>query len=180
MNLYLRLFWTILVSKYKSKISILDEFTSNHIAWPNDLDLFGHINNGRYFTITDYVRIGCLIRAGIWKNLRRRKIFPLMAGETAQFRRPLRLFQKYQIKTRTVGWDERFLYVEHRFVTQKGVHAVLLVKVVFVSSDKSQPSPAEILKSVQDEPIPQVNISEFISNWNASSDSHWSKTEPRF
>jgi len=179
MNLYLRIFWTFVSSRFKSKISILEEFTSTHFVLLNDIDLLGHMNNGRYFTITDYVRIGCLIRAGIWREIRKRGIYPLMAGETGQFRKPLAPFQKYQIKTRSIGWDERFLYVEHKFVSRKGVHAVLLVKVFFVASDKNKTTPAEIIRSVQSETIPQIKTNEVISKWNSSSDSHWSENMSR-
>lgn len=176
MNLYLRLFWTLLTAKFKSKISLLEDFTSHHIVWPNDLDLLGHVNNGRYFTITDYVRIGCLIRAGIWKELRTRNIYPLMAGETAQFRKPVMPFQKYQIKTRTVGWDKKFLYVEHVFSSKKGIHAILLVKVVLVAFGKIKVTPAEILKSVhKDQNIPEINVDDVINNWNSSSQEQWSE-----
>lgn len=176
MNLYLRLFWTMFVSRFKSKISVLEELTSNHIVWPNDLDLLGHINNGRYFTITDYVRIGCLIRAGIWQEMRKRDILPLMAGETAQFRIPIKPFQKYQIKTRAIGWDKKFLYVEHIFSSKKGIHAILLVKVVPVAFGETKATPAEILRYVhKEEDIPEINVDEVITNWNSSSDGHWSE-----
>ncbi len=127
MNLYIRLFLTLIFSRFKRKISLFEDVTTVHRVWPNDLDLLGHVNNGRYFTITDFVRIGALVRAGVWKNLRKDKLIPVMAGETAQFRKPLRPFQRYEIITRCVGWDERFMYVDHKFVSKAGIHAVLLV-----------------------------------------------------
>ena len=72
-------------SEFKKTILIFNEYNSSHYVLPNDLDLLGHRNNRRYFTITDMVRIEMLIRSGIWAEMKKRKIYAVMAEETAQF-----------------------------------------------------------------------------------------------
>jgi acyl-CoA thioesterase FadM len=172
MNLYLRLFVTMAFSRFKGIIAILDEYVTQHRVWPNDLDLLGHMNNGRYFTITDYVRMGMLIRSGILKEMRKRGIYAVIAGETAQFRKPLMPFQKYKIVSRTLGWDERFFYVEHTFTSSGHIHAVLLVKVIVVGPGRQKVSPAEILSYV-DNRVEETKVNTVIENWNSSSSDHW-------
>jgi acyl-CoA thioesterase FadM len=179
MNLYLRLFWRFLTARFKPRLSIRDEFRSRHRVWPNDLDLLGHMNNGRFFTITDLVRIEMLIRAGIWRELKNRKLHPVMVGETVQFRRPLMPFQKYAIVTRTRGWNDKFLYVEHRFVSRRGLHALMLVKVRVIGRKGVRVSPVDVFRWVHDEPVEAQKVDEQIDRWDQSTRIHWCRDAGR-
>lgn len=48
MNLYLRLLWTWLRARSKPAIAMGDTIELQLRVWPNDLDVNGHMNNGRY------------------------------------------------------------------------------------------------------------------------------------
>ena len=174
MNLYFRMFYMLFLSQFKRNASVFQDFITKHRVWPNDLDILGHVNNGRYFTITDNVRIGWLIQAGIWKEMKKRGYYAVVAGETAQFRKSLMPFQKFEIVSRNMGWDDKFFYVEHQFISKKGIHAIVLVKVMMLGKGNTKVSPHEILSLVpHPEGIPEVNTNESILNWNTSTDLQW-------
>lgn len=175
MNLYVRLFLMFMRARFKGSISIFDEFISTHRVLPNDLDLLGHMNNGRYFTITDYVRIEMLIRAGIWEAMKKRNVYPVMAGETIQFRKSLKPFQKYEILSKTLGWDNKFFYVEHRFISRKELYALMLVKVRVIGAGSIRVSPSDVLRYVYPNNIKDININEPIASWSDSAQIHWKK-----
>lgn len=177
MNLYIRLFWAMVTARFRARVSVLEELVTNHLVWPNDIDLLGHVNNGRYFTVTDNVRIGWLIKAGIWKVMKQWGLYPVMGGETAQFRKPLLPFRRFQIRSRTLGWDRRFFYVEHIFVSKEGVHAILLVKVIIVGEKKERVTPAEVIGFAHDAPVEEINVNEIIKNWNSSTDTQWANSK---
>lgn len=149
MNLYLRLIWTYIRSWFQTRASIFDTFVSEQRVWPSDLDLLGHMNNGRYFTITDYVRLEVLIRSGLWTKMRKLGYYPVLAGETAQFRKPLLPFQRYQVSTRMVGWDEKFFYVEHTFISARAVNALALMKICVIGPNNARPRPVDILRMAE-------------------------------
>lgn len=67
MNLYLRLLWTWLRALGKAPIRIGDTIELQLRVWPNDLDINGHMNNGRYMTIIDLALIEYFTRAGFLK-----------------------------------------------------------------------------------------------------------------
>ncbi|TKB47173.1 acyl-CoA thioesterase [Thalassotalea mangrovi] len=177
MNLYFRFFSMMLTSWFKSAIDIFAPFTTRHIVWPSDLDLLGHINNGRYFTITDNVRVEMMIRAGLWQAIRKEKFYPVIAGETAQFRKPLLPFQRYEIVTRFSGWDDKFLYVEHTFKSKRGVHALLMVKIRIISDSARRISPKEMLDLIPDADVDAINVCHIVDKWNESSLNHWQQLE---
>lgn len=181
MNLYLRVFFMFLRSMFRGKTSVNEDFFTNHIVWPNDVDVLGHMNNGRYFTVTDLIRIEWLVRAGVWRALRKRGFHAVIAGETAQFRRALKPFQRYRIQSRNLGWDDKFFYVEHRFMVKGEVHAISIVKVRVVGQDP-RPQPAEVMRwageVVEDERLDPV-----ITSWNLSTRDQWqaaTHSEPGF
>lgn len=175
MNLYFRLFLMLITARYKKPVSALDEFVTEHRVLPNDLDLLGHMNNGRYFTVTDIARIELLIRAGIWQKMRKRKIYPVMAGETVQFRKPLTALQKYRIITNILGWDENFIYVEHLFKSDHDIHALMMVKIRMIGEKSTGISPQEILQMADSGKVKKTRMSETIIKWNLSTDSHCKK-----
>ena len=174
MNLYVRLIWVLLSARFKKTVSMFEEYRSSHIVWPNDIDLFGHMNNGRYFTVTDLDRMAILMRSGIWQAMRRAGQYPVMAGETIQFRRSLAPFGKYTIRTRLIGWDRKFFYVEHSFEQAGQVAALGMVKVRVVGNGNPQPS--HVLGYVYSD-VPASDMSEVIETWNSSSDEHWTETQ---
>ena len=172
MNLYFRLFCIFIVSMFKSKKSIFDEHESSFRVYLNDLDLLFHMNNGRYFTIADLARYEMIKRSGLLLKLHKQKIFSVMAAETMQFRKPLFLFQRFKIKTRLVGWDHRFFYLEHKFVSKKGIHNIAFVKIIFLGKNGERPKPSEILELI-DIKVPQMKNSKVVKKWNDSLDIHW-------
>ncbi len=165
MNLYLRVLWMFLWVRWRSKLSLLNEYRSQHIVWPTDLDLLGHMNNGRYFTVTDIVRVELLVRSGVWKAMRKRRLYPVIAAESIQFRKSLKPFRRYEIRTRLLGWDDRFFYVEHRFTRSGTDHALAVLKVAIVGA--SRPKPVEVLREVYPD-LPPTRMPSVVEQWNRS------------
>jgi acyl-CoA thioesterase FadM len=100
-------------------------------VWPNDVDSNLHMNNSRYLLAMDVGRWDLAVRTGFWRELLRRRWFPLLGSATLRFRRPLDPFQRYRLVTRIVAWDEKWIFVEQRF--ERGAHlcAVGRVKALF-------------------------------------------------
>lgn len=115
MNRLFRLFWLLLRSRWVPACPPLGPCRTAMRVWPNDLDVFLHVNNGVYFTLCDLARVDLMLRSGsLGITSGRRRVF-LVAGETIQLLRPLRLFQSFVIQTHVLGWDEKAVFVQHRF-----------------------------------------------------------------
>jgi acyl-CoA thioesterase FadM len=99
---------------------------------PTDLDVLGHMNNGRYLTLMDLGRYVLLKRSGWWEELDRRGWVAVVAGQTITYRRELRLGQRFDLHTRVIGFDDRWCYLEHRFMVGETVHAHAVVRGRFL------------------------------------------------
>ena len=131
MNLYLRLLWLWFSTLGKPAEPRFTASRLNLRVWPNDLDLFAHVNNGRYLTLMDLGRLHIAMRAGLLKVMRERHWHAAASAAEIRFRRPLKLWQRYELVTEIVDWDEHWILFEQRFESGGKVHACALVKAQF-------------------------------------------------
>ena len=112
----------------------IDIFATTRVSlrvWPNDLDLNLHVNNGRYLALADIGRLDWFMRTGALAVARQHKAFPVVGDAIAKFRRDLRAFQSFEIHTRLIGWDRKWGFIEHRFLRNRRVVGVVMIRGVF-------------------------------------------------
>ena len=112
MNLLFRMFLTLYLARRASRLKPLDTAHKQMRVLPNDLDVQMHMNNGRFLSIMDLGRLDLIIRLGFWRVARKRGWYPIVGSVKIDYRRPLTVFQKFDMTTRIVGWDERWVFVE--------------------------------------------------------------------
>lgn len=81
---------------------------------PNDVDV-SRISNDRYIAITDLGRMDLAFRNGLFRTMLRDKWAPVATLVTMRFRHPLKLFQRYRLRTRIIYWDEDGFYLLQQF-----------------------------------------------------------------
>jgi len=100
-------------------------------VWPNDLDFNVHVNNGRYLALADIGRVHWFVCTGVLWVARQHKAWPMIGDAIAKFRHDLRLFERFAIHTRLIGWDDKWGFLEHRFVRKDRVIGVVAIRGVF-------------------------------------------------
>lgn len=85
---------------------------SHHRCWPWDLDLWRELNNGRTLTLYDLGRIPLAGRTGLTRMLLKNRWGLTMAGASVRYRKRIKMFERVEMQSRLVGWDDRFFYVE--------------------------------------------------------------------
>lgn len=101
-------------------------------TFPTDIDLLGHMNNGRYASLFDLGRFDLLIRTGMWDLFKRKRWYAVVASETITFRRSLELWQPFVVESRLLGYDDRSSYLMHRAVVDGEVYAEMIVRARFL------------------------------------------------
>ncbi|MEH3088542.1 MAG: acyl-CoA thioesterase [Microbacterium arborescens] len=99
---------------------------------PTDIDLLGHMNNGRYASLFDLGRFDLLVRNGIWDIFQEKGWYGVVASSTITFRKSLGLWQRFTIETRLHGHDDKSVYMVHRAVVRGEVYAEMLVRSRFL------------------------------------------------
>lgn len=138
-----------------------------------DVDVNLHMNNGRYLTIMDLGRIDILIRSGLYREMRLRKLMGVVAVQRVRYRLALDPFEKFRLESRIVGWTDDSLVFEHRMLrVKKGeekLAASATVRFVFVARARGagRIRPADVLAAAgMAEPSPA--LPEEVAAWLAA------------
>jgi acyl-CoA thioesterase FadM len=105
-----------LLSRFGPRLGHYDVARTRFITLPTDQDILRHMNNGVYLSIMDIARFDMLHRTGIWAIFLARGWYPVVVSETISFRKSLTLGQRFTVESRILGFDEKAVYVEQRFV----------------------------------------------------------------
>ena len=140
MNLILRLLWISIVALFKPRIGLFDVSEVPCRVLPTDLDINLHMNNARYLSLMDLGRVDLLIGIGMLKPVRQKRWSPVVGNIEIKYRRPLHLLQRFVLKTRLLCYDEKWFYMEQRFESARGVHAIATVQGLFVGGNGSVPT----------------------------------------
>lgn len=166
MNLLFRFFSYLLVSLTRARMDILDVSILTFFVLPNDLDFNGHMNNGRYLTLMDIARTDLIVRCGLGKAVLKNGWKPMIASQMIRFRKGLRPFQKFQIHTKVVGWNERYTFLEQKFVQAEKIVSVAIVKASFVGP--KGPVPSNDLHAASGSKSTTPELPPYVSSWQKS------------
>jgi acyl-CoA thioesterase FadM len=159
-----RLFAMLVGAAFRPRVGLLDECRIHLRVWPNDVDSNLHMNNSRYLLAMDVGRWELVARTGFWRELLRRRWFPVVGSATLRFRRSLGPFQRYRLVTRLVAWDEKWCFLEQRFERGGHLHAVGRVKALFRGPQGQVPS-AALLAAAGYPEAPARQVPEAIRLW---------------
>jgi acyl-CoA thioesterase FadM len=132
---YLRLVKEVFKARRAPPLGILDTHESTHICWPWDIDPWMELNNGRTLTLFDLGRLPLGIRAGLHTVLRQNGWGLAVAGNSTRYRRRVTTFQKVTMRSRCVGWDARFIYMDQTMWRNGECTTQMLVRVAITSKE---------------------------------------------
>lgn len=107
---------------------VLEESRLVFRTLPLDLDFNLHMNNGRYLMIMDLGRIDLMVRTGLAKSILDHKWMPVVGMINISYRRSLHLWNRFELRTRIIYWDEKWFYIVQEFRNQDHIYARALVK----------------------------------------------------
>lgn len=165
MNLLFRLIWVICSKFWRRHLHPLSESVLHLRVLPNDLDLNLHMNNGRFLSLMDLGRLDLLIRTDLAAALFRHRWQPLVGAVNIRYKVSLLPFQRYRLRTKVIGWDEKWFYIEQRFERGNRTVAVALVKALFRGDHRNIP-PEETLRLIRvniDPPVMPDKIKKWLS-----------------
>lgn len=142
------------MSKFRERLDVGNLVSVLNLrVLPNDIDINFHMNNGRYLTICDLNRIDVFARSGLLKAMFKRRWIPVIAEHTMTYKKPLDVFQKYEVKLEVLKWDEKFFYMTHTFTVNNRVVAEGTSKGCVYARGKGVVMPAEAIAAVEEDKL---------------------------
>jgi acyl-CoA thioesterase FadM len=125
---YLRTLKVLAGARFRSPLKLDEEGVVELRAWPGDLDFYPEVNNGRHLTLMDLGRLDLAARTGLLRMVHREGWGLVIGGASIRYRRRLRPFRRFHLRTRLVGHDDRWFYFHHRTERQGGICSAALVR----------------------------------------------------
>lgn len=144
---YLRMALELWAHRNAPKLGVTDTYVSYHRCWPQDIDPWMELNNGRTLTLYDLGRVPYGVRTGLKDVVRARGWGLTVAGNTTRYRRRVRLFDRLEMRTRCVGWDHRFFYLEQSMWKGDDCTSHVLLRTA-VTSKAGIVAPARVVEAM--------------------------------
>ena len=166
MNMLIRFFIMVSLLKQQLKqqstgegisIETLIEPTVRHYrVLPHDMGFRDHLPNYRYLSfielnITRWVMARCH-QKGI------KKLNWIMSMQEMVYLKPIKFLDKVTLSSTVAGWDQKYVYFEHRFFVKNQLMSVGMTKFIF--ADKKGKRTPEILDMVGE------YMTDTITTWN--------------
>lgn len=165
---FIRMIKELWLYRNASALALTDTHVSQHRCWPWDIDMWMELNNGRTLTLYDLGRIPLAQRTGLIAKLRSEGWGLTMAGCSVRYRRRIRTFEAFTMKSRVVCWDDRFTYIEQCMIKKNGEVANHALYRSAVTDKNGIVAPERVLAALS-----RNDASPAIPDWVA----HWIKAE---
>ena len=163
MNLYLRLLCLLWRLRSVVRHGLFEPSRVPFRVWPNDCDINLHLNNGRYLSFMDLGRLHLTVQAGLMPHARRNRWIPVLAAAEITFIRSLHPFDRFELVTRLITWDGKYVYLEQIFERDGERCAHAFVKALFLGRGGRVPN-AEIVKAIGYDGAPPP-MTEALKRW---------------
>ncbi len=159
---YVRLAIAVAQARRAAPLAVLQPHVSQHRVYPWDLDPWMELNNGRTLTLFDLGRIPMSIRMGFDRVARENGWGITVAGNSTRYRRRVTVFTTLTQRSRVIGWDDRFSYVDQSFWRGDECTAQMLLRSAFTSK-AGIVAPARVLAA-----LGQDTVSPALPDWVAA------------
>lgn len=161
---FVRMIKELIIHRNAAPLPVWGTHVSHHLCWPWDLDLWVELNNGRTLTIYDLGRIPLARRTGLVDVLRQEHWGLTMAGVSVRYRRRVRAFDRIEMRSRALGFDDRFMYLEQSMWRSDGACANHALYRSAVTSRDGIVSPYRVMEALG-QPAVSPDLPDWVTQW---------------
>jgi acyl-CoA thioesterase FadM len=162
---YLRMYKELWKFRRAAPLPILGTHVSHHVCWPWDLDPWMELNNVRTLTLYDLGRIPLGVRTGLSRAVRANGWGLTVAGNSTRYRRRVTVFDRIEMRSRCIGWDARFFYMEQSMWRGEECTSQLLLRSA-VTSTAGIVAPARAVEALG-QPVESPPLPDWVAGWIA-------------
>lgn len=144
---YIRLMTVLAKSRFRSKLNIDDACSLKLRVGITDIDLFMELNHARYLNLMEMGRWDFTSRIGFLGLMRKQKWGIAVGGASIRYRRRIPFLAPFELTTRLICHDGRWLYFLQEFHRENQICASGLIKACVTSKGGLVPAP-EVSKAM--------------------------------
>lgn len=109
---------------------------THYRVWPHQIDYNFHLNNAKYISILEKSRWVLFRENGWFTKLLKARTNLVIASMEITFIREIKLFKSFDVHSRILTWDEKYIYVEQRITVEGQLYAHFIVKTAGICRGK--------------------------------------------
>jgi acyl-CoA thioesterase FadM len=133
-----RVVWILIARRFQTQVDIEDELTRSFRVRLFDCDGFRVMTAFKYAAYMDFVRWELIARSKLYNEILPKGLAPSLGSQKIIYRKPLKLWTKFTVRLKTMGWDEKWVYHLHKFEQNGEVKAVGITRALIWKKDKPQ------------------------------------------
>lgn len=137
-----RVFW--------KKIKPTSDLTRTRRVNLLDCESFRYMANSKYFYYMDLIRYEIVFRSKLYDSTVKKGMFGVLASQKIIYKKPLKIFKKFDISLVIEGFDEKWVYHRQTFKQNGQICAIGYTKAGFWKNKKAQDI-SEIMKNSDSE-----------------------------
>lgn len=115
-------------------------------------------------TLLDIGRFDLLLRGGIFRMGLRKRWIPVLGSATIRFRRSLKLFETFTLRTQLIGWDDQWIYIQ-QVIESKGKMVTLAYLRGMLTGPQGRVPTSELLQAMQAKGANSPPLPEGLQKW---------------
>jgi len=169
---FIKLLTTVVKAKFRPRLKLADESVLHLRVGFMDVDIFGELNNARYFNLMELGRWDYSQRVGFIRVIRKHGWGLAVGGASIRYRRRIPFLQKFTMTSKIICHDGRWIYFLQETHRKDQICSSALMKVCVTSKQGLVPAP-EVLEALGAEDT-FATIPDWVSAWiEAESQRPW-------
>ncbi len=129
MTLIIRSIQALVRSAFRKPITDINHITKHEFrVLPIDIDIYRHMNHAKYLNYLEAARWDLQLRSGFLKLAFKNGWIGPLGHVQLDYYRPLTVFQKFEVTTQFIGFEEKWLYILQRVWSKDKEVARALIK----------------------------------------------------
>lgn len=120
----------------------------------------------------DLGRFDLVFRNDLMKQVRKYSIYPIVSSQMIRYQKAIAPFQKFAIHTKCIGWDDKYFYLQQRFVSRGENVALALVKARFLRKNHKGFKNEDFFKLL-DLDLDSPKLPDWVSEWTDAEKTSW-------
>lgn len=121
-----------------------------------DIDLNLHLNNAKYLKYMDLARLENMLANGMMWKFIRSNTRPIITNTEIAYIRELRTWQPFSVSARILGYDDKYIYSEQRFMSDGKLCTHAFTRFACVYKGRARPAPEVLAHVGITEPSPSL------------------------
>jgi acyl-CoA thioesterase FadM len=128
----------LLLRKFQPPVKMDQKLERTYRVRLFDCDGLRVMTASKYTVHMDFIRWELIARSKLYDSIVKRRLAPSLGSQKIIYRKPLKIWSRFQLVLETVGWDDKWVYHTHTFKQDDEVKAIGITRALIWKRDVPQ------------------------------------------